>query len=109
MFAERLKALRKERKLTQIQLAQTFNVANGTIAMWETGKREPDFDTTSRIADFFQVSVDYLLGRDDEKPAPEDGDGLDEELVTLIKRIPADRMPEVERYLRFQAEKEEKP
>ena len=91
-----------------MQFAQEFNISQGTIGMWETGKREPDFETTSRIADFFHVSVDYLLGRDDEKPAPEAGDGLDEELVTLIRRIPADRMSEVEMYLRFQAEQEEK-
>lgn len=46
---------------------------------------------------------------DNKKSPPPDGDGLDPELVALIKRIPADRMPEVERYLRFQAEQEEKP
>lgn len=45
----------------------------------------------------------------EKKPTPKDGDGLDPELVDLIKRIPADRMPEVERYLRFQAEQGEKP
>lgn len=62
MFAQRLRELRRERGLTQIQLAQKFNVSNGTIGMWETGKREPDFDTTRRLAAFFHVSVDYLVG-----------------------------------------------
>lgn len=70
MFAERLKELRKAKGLTQIKFASDFHVANGTIAMWETGRREPDFETTQRIADYFGVSVDYLLGREDKKEAP---------------------------------------
>lgn len=65
MFAERLKLLRKERKITQIKFAQDFNISKGTIGMWETGKREPDFEMVIRIADYFGVSSDYLLGRDD--------------------------------------------
>lgn len=62
MFAQRLKELRKEMGLTQVQFAQKFCVSNGAVGMWETGKREPDFDTMNRLADFFHVSVDYLLG-----------------------------------------------
>mgnify|MGYP002508535158 CR=1 FL=1 len=47
MFADRLKQLRREKGLTQIQLATELNVASGTIAMWETGKREPNFAITN--------------------------------------------------------------
>lgn len=70
MFSERLKTLRKNAQLTQIKFAQQFNVANGTVGMWETGKREPDFETVQRIADFFNVSIDYLMGRDDPEISP---------------------------------------
>lgn len=72
VFASKLKALRKQHGLTQTQFAKEFNVANGTIAMWESGKRKPDLDTLRRIADFFGVTADYLLGADTEcgsKPA----------------------------------------
>lgn len=72
----------------------------------------PSTEKVVQLADYFNVSTDYLLGRTDDRekePAPEDEGGLDPELAALIKRIPADRMPEVERYLRFQAEQEEKP
>ena len=62
MFAQRLRELRREQGFTQIQLAQKLHVSNGTIGMWETGKREPDFKTMNRLASFFSVSVDYLLG-----------------------------------------------
>ena len=66
MFSDTLRALRKAQGLTQAQFARQFSVATGTIAMWETGKREPDFSTMQRLADFFAVSVDYLLGRTDD-------------------------------------------
>lgn len=62
LFAERLKELRKERNLTQVKFAEQFNVSSGAVGMWETGKREPDFETVSRLAQFFHVSIDYLVG-----------------------------------------------
>ena len=68
MFADRLKQLRREKGLTQIQLATELNVASGTIAMWETGKREPNFAITMRIADFFSTSTDYLLDYSSSPP-----------------------------------------
>ena len=54
MFSDRLKQLRREKELTQAQLAAELNVASSTIAMWETGKREPNFAITMGIADFFR-------------------------------------------------------
>lgn len=64
MFSERLRKLRRERNLTQTELANSLNVSNGTIAMWETEKRQPDLDMVNKIASFFNVSVDYLMGRE---------------------------------------------
>lgn len=54
--------LRTEKGLSQRDLASRLSVSNGTIGMWETGKREPDLSTVIKIANFFDVSVDYLLG-----------------------------------------------
>lgn len=105
----RIRELREAKGMQQKELAIDLSVSQPTISDWESGRKIPSARSTKKLADYFDVSIDYLLGRDNKKPAPEDGDGLDEELVTLIKRIPADRMPEVERYLRFQAEQEEKP
>lgn len=85
VFAERLKALRKGRGITQAQFSENFNISRGTIGMWETGRREPDFETAIRIADYFHVSVDYLIGRDEkEKPTPEAGGGLNEADLRLV-------------------------
>ena len=65
MFADRLKTLRKESGLTQVQFAAEMSVASGTVAMWETKKREPSFEALVKIADYFGVTLDYLLGRVD--------------------------------------------
>lgn len=61
MFADRLKQLRNEKGITQVEFAKIFNISSGTIAMWETGRRTPDVDMLGRIADYFDVTVDYLL------------------------------------------------
>ncbi len=64
MFAQRLKELRVKSGLTQMQFAEIFKISSGTIAMWETGKRAPDKDTIVKIANYFHVSTDYLLGNE---------------------------------------------
>jgi len=62
-FGNTLKYLRNNRVLSQRELAKLLNVAPSTLAMYELDKREPDYETLKKIADFFEVSTDYLLGR----------------------------------------------
>ena len=83
MFAENLKNLRKIKGITQTQFAAEFNISSGTIAMWETGKRMPDSETLKRIAQYFNVSIDYLL--DNEKSPSEESEGLDNVYFSLAK------------------------
>lgn len=63
-MANRIRELRKAKKITMKQLGEAVDLAESTISQYETGKREPDNATLCRISDFFGVSVDYLLGRD---------------------------------------------
>lgn len=63
-FKERLRELRKERGLSQIQLAEKLGVDFRTISNWENGVRKPDIDMLVIVADFFEVSTDFLLGTD---------------------------------------------
>jgi repressor LexA len=67
VFADRLKELRKKCGLVQKDISRIFSVSMGAVGNWESGNRIPDTETLSRIADYFHVSVDYLLGR--EAPA----------------------------------------
>lgn len=64
-FASRFKELREKKKLTQEELGKILNVSRSSIALWESGRRTPGFDTAQKLADFFAVSLDYLLGRTD--------------------------------------------
>ena len=59
----RLKELRASRKISQVKLAMDLNLSQNSISRYETGEREADYDTLVSIADYFNVSVDYLLGR----------------------------------------------
>lgn len=63
MLGSRLKALRTKNNLTQKQLAQKINVTHVSISGYESGNRSPDTDTLQKLADYFEVSTDYLLGR----------------------------------------------
>lgn len=66
-FANRLKLLRKEKGLNQTELAKEFNITSRTISQYEKGIRTPDLIQLDRLANFFNVSTDYLLGRTNMK------------------------------------------
>jgi transcriptional regulator with XRE-family HTH domain len=71
-FAERLRFARERFGWTQAELADKLGAVPSTINKYEAGTREPDATTLSRIADTLQVTVDYLLGRDNPPPTPAD-------------------------------------
>ena len=62
-FQSVLKSLRKANGLTQDELAKILKISRSTIGMYENGSREPDYETLEAIADYFNVDIDYLLGR----------------------------------------------
>lgn len=62
-FSRVFKELRLEMGLTQQELANKLGVSRSAVGMYEKGEREPDFETLETIADFFNVDMDYLLGR----------------------------------------------
>ncbi len=62
----RLKDLRKARKLSQLKLALDLNMNQNSISRYENGEREADYATLIAFADYFDVSLDYLLGRTDQ-------------------------------------------
>lgn len=62
-FQSVLKSLRKANGLTQDELAKILKISRSTIGMYENGSREPDYETLESIADYFNVDIDYLLGR----------------------------------------------
>lgn len=64
-FGNNLKQLRLEKRISQRKLGEIFEIVNQTVSFWETGSREPDLDTLVKIAKYFGVTTDYLLGLED--------------------------------------------
>lgn len=61
----RLRALRKQKNISQLKLAMDLNMSQNSISRYETGEREADYRTLILLADYFDVSIDYLLERTD--------------------------------------------
>lgn len=66
-FGERLRGLRNERKLHQSQSADIFGLSPSAIGSYERNEREPSYQQLIAFADYYNVSLDYLLGRTDER------------------------------------------
>jgi transcriptional regulator with XRE-family HTH domain len=90
MFKERIKRLREVKGLNKRQIASILNIDESTYGKYELGKREPDFETVQKLADFFDVSVDYLLGRETAsivaEPLPEYNASLTEKDLREVKK-----------------------
>ena len=65
IFCERLKELRMEKGIGQVELAKALNLSKGIISLWENGLREPKLSNLIILAQYFQVSIDYLAGIED--------------------------------------------
>lgn len=65
-FSIRLSELRQAGGLTQVELAKRLDISRSTLGMYELGRREPDIETLEKIADFFNVDMDFLLGNSDK-------------------------------------------
>lgn len=63
-FGDKLKSLRTRRSVSQVELATYLHISKSAVSMYERGERTPDFETLEGIADFFNVSIDYLLDRE---------------------------------------------
>ena len=70
----RLKAIRLQKGITQLKLAMDLNMNQNSISRYENGEREADYKTLIAFADYFHVSIDYLLGRTDN-PEMNQGNG----------------------------------
>ena len=85
-FGEIIRSFRTTNNMTQKELADKLSISPSTIGMYEQGRREPDLDTITKLADVFDISIDYLLGR--ENP---DGDNsnyyINEETAKTAQEI----------------------
>lgn len=66
-YGERLKLLRKQKQLTLRELSKEIHVSFSTLGKYERSEREPDFETLNKLADFYDVSTDYIMCRTDDR------------------------------------------
>lgn len=89
-LGKRIRALRERNNVSQTDLAAILNVANSTLSQYETGQRVPSDEIKVKIAKYFSVSVDYLLGNTDT-PNVVDSDGkqyvIDDEAMEYLEEI----------------------
>jgi len=92
-FSQRLKELRTSLGLSQRELARAIKLSPGMISMYEAGKKIPTIDVLNRLADFFDVSADYLIGRSDNLKSI-DGElpRFVEELFSKVKQLKEEKL-----------------
>lgn len=96
---ERLKELRKEKHMTQAQLANVLGVAKGTVAMWEMGKRNPSLETLEQMSAVFDRTVSYIMGTSDDPSSPELSESTIQQLGAWA--VEEDYMEVLMKYLRL--------
>ena len=85
MLGNTIKELRRNKHITQKDLAKLMNVSQQTVGAWETGRAIPGSDTLGELADLFNVSTDYLLGRNTQSKADKVHNmSVDEALGTIM-------------------------
>ena len=82
MGTDRIKQLRKQKGITQKEMAEAVGVGVSTVAMWESGKRTPSFKLLNDLSDLFDKSIDYILGISDDDRSPKLNDAQVEQLGT---------------------------
>ncbi len=88
IMGTRIRYLRKKANLTQIELANILNVSNTTLSQYESGQRIPGDDIKIKISDYFNVSIDYLLGNSEQRQTP-----------TAVPISPSSALQEIEKIL----------
>lgn len=103
IFKDRLVQLRKELDLTQETFAEKIGFSRTAISAWEIGRNEPSNADTIKIADFFNVSVDYLLGKSDVRnPEQIDSDKINIGLSKNDYDLPTkEQQDKIEEFARF--------
>lgn len=86
-FGTRLKQLREEKGITQQQLSDLLHVGRPTVAGYETKGKEPDFEKIVWLAEYFDVTVDYLLGKTNERKNTKKSIPGSEELEILKRKF----------------------
>ena len=102
MFQTRLVQLRKKHGITQKQLAKSLSLSELAIQNYESGRRKPAYDALISLADYFGVSLDYLVGRaDTPTPVPQTAQSAETEIQSEFNKLTESEQKDVLDYIRF--------
>lgn len=106
-IGQRIKNLREGQNLSQLELAKIINVSNTAVSQYENGLRTPSDDIKIKLANYFNVSTDYLLGLSDneKEPTQEEWDSLTDTqklIIELMGKLPPEQQDELVRQARYQ-------
>ncbi|EJQ55134.1 helix-turn-helix domain-containing protein [Bacillus mycoides] len=113
MIGEKIKELRKNNKITQEQLGNAIGVSKMAISYFEKGKKSPGRESLEKIADYFDVTTDYLLGRSEDPELNEEENKIVTEegknILALIESLPEDErkkaLEQLEMYVTYMQNK----
>lgn len=94
-----LKQLRTSKKMLQKDVAALLGIDRTTYAKYESGASEPNYETLLKLAEIFGVSTDYILGRDEKKPAPISESELDAELIERLCNLTPEEKAKVDAFV----------
>ncbi len=97
----RLRELREERNLLQKDIANLLNITTSAYGYYEQGKREPDTHVVNSLADFYDVSSDYLLGRTNCKSTENNISHIQYSLITAIDSLSPESLKDLEKYVQL--------
>ena len=86
MIGQRIRDLRKQKRMSQTELAKSAGVSQTTVTAWENNKAEPSSSAVAQLADIFNVTTDYLLGRPDKQETKKDDVELSDDDVIMTWR-----------------------
>ena len=98
---ENLKRIRKEKNITQIRLSVAVEISQETISAYENGKALPSAETLIKIADFLDVSIDYLLGRTDNPIVNTINNNEDSELLNIYHKLNKEQKNDIITYAKI--------
>lgn len=87
VLAQRLRLLRREKGLTQMEIAQLINISNTTLSQYESNKRMPGFEVLCQLADIYGSTTDYLLGITEQRTMPSSKITLSPQELTCLEQI----------------------
>lgn len=99
VFGERMRILRQNLGISQQQVADKLNISRNLLSNYERGIRQPDYQMLVRLADFYEVSLDYLLGRSDTYKTQNVCTDRETEIINRVLRLSDESIRDLLRYV----------